>query len=242
MRTAPIVAAAVASAALAACSTVAETVRGPELAPMGYPAGMTPQTLAIVPQPQPQAASPNSLWRAGASTFFADQRARNIGDILTVRIEIDDRAQMANSTNRTRSSSVEAGVPNLLGFESSIAKVFPEAFDPSKMIGMNNETASNGAGVIARSERVSLTIAAVVVGKLPNGNLVIQGRQEVRTNAEVRELTIAGIVAPNDISSSNTIDHTQIAEARISYGGRGDVTRVQRPPLAQRAVERFSPF
>ena len=243
MRKAALIAsAALAASALAACSTVKETIRGPELAPMGYPAALTPQTLAIVPQPVPQPASPNSLWRAGASTFFADQRARRVGDILTVKIEIDDRAQMSNSTNRSRSNSVEAGVPNFFGLESSIARVMPQAFDPSKMIGMNGEQTSNGTGVIARSERVSLTVAAVVTGVLPNGNLVIQGRQEVRTNAEVRELTIAGIVAPNDISSANTIDHTQIAEARISYGGRGDVTRVQRPPLGQRVVERFSPF
>ncbi len=227
---------------LGACSTVKETVRGPELAPVGYPANMVPQTLNVAPVPTPQPASPNSLWRAGARTFFADQRARNIGDILTVQIDINDRAQVANSTNRTRTNSVEAGIPNLFGIESSIGKYMPEAFDPSKMIGMNGATASNGAGVIARSEKVSLTIAAVVVGVMPNGNLVIQGRQEVRTNAEVRELTVAGIVNPADISSANTIDHTQIAEARISYGGRGDVTTVQRAPLGQRVVERFSPF
>ena len=93
-----------------------------------------------------------------------------------------------------------------------------------------------------RSEKVSLTIAAVVTDVLANGNLVIQGRQEVRTNREVRELTVAGIVRPEDISSANTIAHTQIAEARISYGGRGDISRVQSTPAAQSLVERFSPF
>lgn len=243
MRNAPLIAVAVlAVAALGACSTVKETVAGPQLAPVGYPAGLAPQTLAIQPTPAPQPASPNSLWRAGARTFFADQRARNVGDILTVKIEIDDRAQVQNTTNRSRSNSVEAGIPNFLGLESHLGKVLPEAVDPSKLIGMNGETASNGTGVIQRSERVSLTVAAVVAGVLPNGNLVIQGRQEVRTNSELRELTVAGIVRPEDISAANTIDHTQIAEARISYGGRGDITRVQKPPVGQRLVERFSPF
>jgi flagellar L-ring protein precursor FlgH len=242
MRKAALVSAAIAAAALGACSTVRETIAGPQLAPVGYPAGLTPQTLQIAAQPTPQAASPNSLWRAGAQTFFADQRARRIGDILTVRIEIDDRAQVSNSTNRSRSNGVEAGVSHFVGLENSLGRAFPSGFDPTQMIGMNGETSSNGTGVISRSEKVSLTVAAVVVGVMPNGNLVIQGRQEVRTNAELRELTIAGIVSPADISSSNTIDHTQIAEARISYGGRGDVTRMQKPPVAQRIVERFSPF
>ncbi|MBX7250123.1 MAG: flagellar basal body L-ring protein FlgH [Caulobacteraceae bacterium] len=233
---------AVAAVSLCACSTVKETIAGPQLAPMGYPAGMTPQTLNIVPQPAPQAASPNSLWRTGARTFFADQRARNVGDILTVKIQIDDKAQVSNSTNRSRSNNVEAGVSHFFGLENSLGRAFPSGFDPNQMIGMNGETGSQGSGVISRSEKVNLTIAAVVTGVMPNGNLVIQGRQEVRTNAEVRELTVAGIVNPADISSQNTIDQTQIAEARISYGGRGDVTTVQRAPAAQRVVERFSPF
>lgn len=233
---------AVAAVSLCACSTVKETIAGPQLAPMGYPAGMTPQTLNIVAQPAPQPASPNSLWRTGARTFFADQRARNVGDILTVRIQIDDKAQVSNSTSRNRTNSVDSGISHLFGLENSLGRAFPSGFDPTQMIGMNGETTSQGAGTISRSEKVNLTIAAVVTGVMPNGNLVIQGRQEVRTNAEVRELTVAGIVNPADISSTNTVDQTQIAEARISYGGRGDVTTVQRAPVGQRVVERFSPF
>jgi flagellar L-ring protein precursor FlgH len=241
-KSALVLAVAALASSVAACSTVKETIAGPQLAPMGYPAGMTPQSLNIVPQPAPQAASPNSLWRTGARTFFADQRARNVGDILTVKIQIDDKAQVSNSTNRTRSNNVDAGVSHFFGLENSLGRAFPSGFDPTQMIGMNGDTASQGSGVISRSEKVNLTIAAVVTGVMPNGNLVIQGRQEVRTNAAVRELTVAGIVNPADISAANTIDQTQIAEARISYGGRGDVTTVQRAPVAQRVVERFSPF
>ena len=228
--------------ALGGCSTVKETLKGPELAPVGYPAQLAPlQQQQIPTQTPPQPASANSLWRTGARTFFNDQRARNIGDILTVQIEIDESAQLSNSTTRARSNSTTAGVPHFFGLESSLGKILPGGFSPSTMIDIAGAADSSGKGVIARSEKVSLTIAAVVTGVLPNGNLIIQGRQEVRANAELRELTVAGIVRPEDVSAANTIKHTQIAEARISYGGRGDVTRIQKPPAAQALTERFSP-
>jgi flagellar L-ring protein precursor FlgH len=244
MRTALIVTAAALS--LTACSTAVEAVRGPELAPMTYPAALVPANQTYLPTAEQQradrAASANSLWRTGARTFFGDQRARRVGDIVTVNIDIDDRAQTQNSTQRTRSNDISAGVTNLFGLEGSLGQLFPGGFDPENMVGMGGESNAAGSGTVNRSEKVSLTIAAVVSDVLPNGNLVIQGRQEVRTNREVRELTIAGIVRPEDISSANTIQHTQIAEARISYGGRGDISRVQASPAAQSLVERFSPF
>ena len=227
---------------LPACSTVKETLKGPELAPMGYPAAVMPVSQPMMVQAAPQPASANSLWRTGARTFFNDQRARNVGDILTVQIDIDDSAQVSNSTTRTRSNDMKAGVPHFFGLESSLGKILPGGYDPSSMVEMSGGVNSAGSGQVARSEKVSLTIAAVVTQVLPNGNLIIQGRQEVRTNGEVRELTVAGIVRPEDITAANTIKHTQIAEARISYGGRGDISRVQKAPAAQSLTERFSPF
>jgi flagellar L-ring protein FlgH len=227
---------------LGACSTAIETVRGPELAPIGYPAQLVPVTQAYQEPPQPRSASANSLWRTGARAFFGDQRARNVGDILTVSIRIDDRAQTNNTTTRSRSNDITGGVTNFFGLENSLGRAFPGGFDPQNLVGVEGSSNANGTGSVSRSERVDLTIAAVVTDILSNGNLVIQGRQEVRTNREVRELTVAGIVRPEDISSANTIAHTQIAEARISYGGRGDISRVQATPAAQSLVERFSPF
>lgn len=226
---------------LGACSTAVEAVRGPELAPIGYPAALMPVEQAVLPAEAP--ASAGSLWRTGARTFFRDQRARRVGDILTVRINIDDRASVQNSTQRRRANDYQAGIGALFGLEGdTLGRAFPGGFDAGNMIELGGESGSSGSGVIQRAERVNLTIAAVVTAVMPNGNLVIQGRQEVRTNREVRELTVAGIVRPEDISSANTIDHTQIAEARISYGGRGDVSRVQAAPAGQSLVERFSPF
>ena len=240
MRKVLILAAAASALSLGACSTITETVKGPELAPVGYPAALAPVEQAYLPPPTP--ASANSLWRTGARSFFGDQRARRVGDILTVNIDINDRAQTQNSTQRSRSNSASGGVTNFFGLENSLGRAFPGGFDPAKMVGTEGETNASGSGSVNRSERVNLTVAAVVTAVMPNGNMVIQGRQEVRTNREVRELTVAGIVRPEDISSANTIAHTQIAEARISYGGRGDISRMQATPAAQSLVERFSPF
>ena len=232
---------------LGACSTITEAVRGPELAPVGYPAALVPRDQAVAPlvsarEPAPGPASANSLWRTGARAFFADQRAGRVGDILTVLIDIDDSAKTINSTTSSRTSGITAGVPHFLGLESSLGKILPGGFDPANAIATNSKTSNAGAGAVNRAEKISLTIAAVVTAVLPNGNLVIQGTQEVRTNTDLRQLTVAGVVRPEDISSSNTVRHTQIAEARISYGGRGDISRVQKTPAGQSLVERFSPF
>ena len=127
-------------------------------------------------------------------------------------------------------------------FESTIGKVFPSQFDPANAIETASDNSNSGSGTIQRQEKISLTIAATVAQVLPNGNMVIQGTQEVKTNNELRQLTVSGIVRPEDITAANTIRHTQIAEARINYGGRGDQSRVQRTPAGQALVEQFSPF
>ncbi|MFN3538175.1 MAG: flagellar basal body L-ring protein FlgH, partial [Brevundimonas sp.] len=196
----------------------------------------------ILPPPEARPASANAIWRTGSRTFFGDQRARNVGDILTVAIDIRDRAQTQNSTQRSRSNEINSGVSNFFGLETQAADAIGGAFDPSALVGFGGGSTSSGSGSVSRSENINLTIAAVVTAVLPNGNMVIQGRQEVRTNREVRELTVAGIVRPEDISSANVIRHDQIAEARIHYGGRGDISRVQAAPAAQSLVERFNPF
>ena len=244
MRRPVLIAAALLLAPLAACSTVKEAVKGPDLAPVGYPAQLAPiqQQFVSAREPAPQPASANSLWRVGARAFFNDQRASRVGDILTVLIDIDDSANTKNQTASSRTSGTKAGVPHLLGLESSLGKILPGGFSAANALETNSTTNNAGAGSVQRSEKISLTIAAVVSSLLPNGNMVIQGTQEVRTNAEVRQLTVAGIVRPEDISSANTIKHTQIAEARISYGGRGDISRVQKTPAGQSLIEKFSPF
>jgi flagellar L-ring protein precursor FlgH len=226
--------------ALGACTTVSETVHGPQLSAVGYPAQLMPMKQEVIQPKEP--ASANTLWRTGARAFFKDQRASKVGDILTVAIDINDNASVQNQTKTDRTTAADGGFSNLFGLESSIAKVLPGSPDPAHLVNTGSTSSMAGAGSVSRSEAVSLTIAAVVTALLPNGNLVIQGRQEVRVNQELRELTIAGIVRPEDITAANTIRHTQIAEARVSYGGRGAITRVQKVPAGQALLEQFTPF
>jgi flagellar L-ring protein precursor FlgH len=230
-----------AAAPLGACSSIKEAIRGPELTPMSYPGQLTPQSQQVMSiaasarEPPPQPASANSLWRSGARAFFDDQRASRVGDILTVLINIDDSAKTSNATNASRSSANQFGVPNFFGLE----KILPNS---GNALNTTTSLANTGTGGITRQEQITLTIAAVVTEVLPNGNLVIQGRQEVKTNNDTRILTVAGIVRPEDITSSNTILHTQIAEARINYGGQGDVSAVQKTPGGTALLQRFIPF
>jgi flagellar L-ring protein precursor FlgH len=227
------------------CSHVVDAVKGPSMAPMGYPAELVGQnqvmTLASAHEGQPQPASANSLWRSGARAFFFDQRASKVGDILTVLITINDNANIQNQTAASRTGANTSGISNLFGLESTLGKVLPHTFGPNTL-NTNSSLANSGTGTITRQDQINLTIAAVVTKVLPNGNLVIQGRQEVKTNQDLRELTVAGIVRPEDITSTNTINHTQIAEARIDYGGRGDLAAVQKTPAGTALLQRFSPF
>ena len=239
---------------LGACGTIKDTIKGPKLTDMSRPALAASMTAspAVIASSTPNALAPsaisppgataNSLWRPGARAFFIDQRANKAGDILTVMISIDDSAKLSNSTSAARQNATKGQISHVLGLEGTLAKIMPKGFDPANAIDQSGNTTSAGTGTMDRQEQISLTVAAVVTGVLPNGNLIIQGSQEVRTNGELRELTVAGIVRPEDISSANTIKHTQIAEARISYGGRGDLTRVQRTPAGQALMEQFSPF
>ncbi len=180
-----------------------------------------------------------SLFRTGSKAFFRDQRAARLGDILTVRINIADKAQVDNTTTRTRTNSENAQAPSLFGLESLAAGT---AINPSNLANLGSQSRSTGNGQIQRADTINLTVAALVTGVLPNGNLLIKGRQEVRVNFEVRELIIAGIVRPEDITRDNTIMHTQIAEARIAYGGRGQLSDVQQARYGQQILDAVMPF
>ena len=182
----------------------------------------------------------NSLWRPGSKAFFRDQRARAIGDILTVSIEINDSAQLRNETQKSRSGSESMGAPRLFGLEAS--KLVPSTVNPATLLDVTGDSSNRGSGQIARNEKIALQVAAVVQQVLPNGNLVINGRQEVRVNHEVRELGITGIVRPEDIMSDNRITYEKIADARVTYGGRGALSDVQQPRYGTQILDILSPF
>lgn len=186
------------------------------------------------PPPAMAALPPDaSLFRAGAGAFLGDQRASHKGDILTVRINVADRAEVGNTTARTRGGSENAGLSTALGL--GITKSDP-------LIAGSSKSQFNGSGNISRSETISMTMSAIVTDVLPNGNLMIRGRQEIRVNYELRELIVTGMVRPQDIGRDNSIRHTQIAEARISYGGRGQLTQAQQARWGQQIYDALFPF
>ncbi len=230
---------------LSGCGTtdkISEIGKAPDLTPMGVTPKRLPQQVALpMPAPEPEHRISNSLWRTGSRAFFKDQRANRVGDILTVAINITDQAQLANETVRKRVSSEAAGLPNFLGYENVIKHIAPSV-DPTNLINANSTTSTDGTGTVKRQESITMTVAAIVTQVLPNGNLVIEGHQEVRVNFEVRDLYIGGVVNPADISNTNQISHTQIAEARLSYGGRGQLTDVQQPGYGQQFWDMVFPF
>jgi flagellar L-ring protein precursor FlgH len=193
-----------------------------------------------MPTPQPASYSPNSLWRNGSRAFFKDQRAHQVGDILTVTVNLNDKAVIANETQRSRENKEDSGITDFLG--SKTIKTPATALLPGRILTADSSASSDGKGSVNRSEALVTNVAGVVTQVLPNGNLVVEGKQEVRVNFEVRELIVAGIVRPEDIQSDNTIDSTKIAEARIAYGGRGQITDVQQPRYGQQALDILLPF
>ncbi len=197
-----------------------------------------------MPMPPVEHASyaPNSLWRTGSRAFFKDQRARQIGDLVTVKVKVTDKAQLDNKTTRSRKSGDDMGVDNLFGLESSTGGVIAKGANAGSLFKTDTNSSSEGNGTVRRAETLATNVAAVVTQALPNGNLVIEGKQEVRVNFEVRELIVAGVIRPEDIESDNTIDSTKIAQARIAYGGRGQLTDVQQPRYGQQVMDILLPF
>ena len=202
-------------------------------------AGYKPVSMPM-PAPQPASFNPNSLWRNGSRAFFKDQRAHQIGDILTVQVNITDKANIANETQRSRTGAEDSSITNFFGITK--VPLTNVAIPPGKLLTTDSTSSSDGKGSVNRQEALQTNVAAVVTQLLPNGNLVVEGKQEIRVNFEIRELIVAGIVRPEDIQSDNTIDSSKIAQARIAYGGRGQITDVQQPRLGQQAFDILLPF
>jgi flagellar L-ring protein precursor FlgH len=188
------------------------------------------------------------LWRPGARQFFKDERARAVGDIVTVNVNIADQAQVQDATNESRNTTENANLSNFFGAEaagasgvSGLGHIFKNV-DPAKLVNLGSQNGFTGSASTDRQDTISTTIAAIVTQVLPNGNLVIYGNQEVRVNNEVRDLTISGIIRRVDITSNDTINQNQIAEERISYGGRGQLTQMQQPPYGDQLYNILFPF
>jgi flagellar L-ring protein precursor FlgH len=223
-------------AALSGCgSDLREVGREPALSPVG--SGITGSTNApySYPEAPPAPVKKFSLWDDRQSRLFTDPRALRDGDILTVRIKLNDKANFKNQNDRSRTAARKLGYDVTLGWEGNSTSGKGDA-------ALSSNTETNADGEIKRSENLELNVAAVVTEVLPNGNLLIRGSQEVRVNAELRVLTIAGMVRPSDIGAENTISYERIAEARISYGGRGRVSEIQQPAYGQQILDQVLPF
>lgn len=204
--------------------------------------GYKPMTWPLPETPPKDSQYSNSLWQPGARAFFRDQRAARVGDILRVRIAIDNRAEVKNDTDRTRDSTEAVGAPKVFGLEGKLKYLTPGTPEPDNLFDITGSSSSAGTGEIKREERIETEVAALITQVLPNGNYVIDGSQEIRINHEIREVSVKGVVRPQDIDSDNTIDSSQVAQARIVYGGRGVLSDVQQPRWGQQAIEVLSPF
>lgn len=184
----------------------------------------------------------SSTWSASSGSLLGDRRATQMGDILTVVIEIDEKAEISNSTSRSRSSGENMDMPQLFGLPQRLGTRLPEGADGTNPVDIGSSSSSDGDGSVKRKEKLTLRVAATVTEVLPNGVFRIQGSQEVRVNFEIRELLVGGYVRPDDISRSNTITYDKIASARISYGGRGQIMDVQQPRYGQQIADIVLPF
>jgi flagellar L-ring protein precursor FlgH len=232
------------SAITSSCSSIdrlSQIGEQPKLAAIENPAAQPGYKPVQMPMPKPETASynANSLWRNGSRAFFKDQRAARIGDLLTVTVNITDKANIANETQRSRTNKEDSGITDFIGAKTitQVNKILP-----GRILSADSTASSDGKGSVNRQEALQTNVAAVVMQVLPNGNLVVEGKQEIRVNFEIRELIVAGIVRPEDIQSDNTIDSSKIAQARIAYGGRGQITDIQQPRYGQQVMDVLLPF
>ena len=239
--------------AVAGCDKYAAQ-HDPRITGMQLNAQTMPEASSVqVPMPPPEPprvltrAEGASLWRVGSRGFFGDQRATKVGDILTVDINIDDKAKLQNASQRSRDGTQSMGFPTFFGYGKQIDKILPgvgqnDLPTGGNIVDLGSTSSANGSGSIARNETIDLKVAALVIQKLANGDLVIAGRQEVKVNHELRELRVAGIIRPQDIRMDNTISYEKIAEARIAYGGRGQLSAVQQPRYGQDFLNVVLPY
>jgi flagellar L-ring protein precursor FlgH len=194
------------------------------------------------PNAEPTLHQAGSIWATGARAFFKDQRAKAVGDVVKVTIAINDSAKLQNESQENRDDTNKAGITNFFGFEQQIPKFLWHSAKPDSLVNTNTTLATDGKGQINRQEQITTTLAAIVTQILPSGNMVIVGKQEVRVNYDVRELQLTGIVRPSDIDQLNSISYDKIAEARISYGGRGRQSDLQQPHYGTQLLDVVYPF
>lgn len=183
-----------------------------------------------------------SLWTSSPKSLFGDRRASQLGDILTVMIEIDDEAEISNSANQDRQSTENFGLAAFFGLPQILNRQMPEGATTTPAIDVSRGSNVTGNGSIKREEKMTLRLAAQVVGVMPNGYLELAGQQQIMVNNEVRHLKVSGLVRTQDISRLNIITYDKIADARIYYGGKGQVSNTVKVPSGSRLLQKIVPF
>ena len=218
------------------CATPpADIGRAPDMSPIGHGLQSNVTPFASYDFPASPRSSPQSLWDDDRANLFRDPRATRVGDVLTVKIEMDDKAKLGNSSDRTTTSKIGNGFDVTPGIGTTPFKMAPQ-------LDINSTSAATGVGNVDRSEKIAFSVAAVVTGVLPDGNMLVSGSQEMRVNDELRIINVAGVVRPRDTSKDNSISYDKIAEARISYGGRGRMSEIQQPAWGQQVYDAIKPF
>lgn len=195
-------------------------------------------------QEQQDPTSEASLWTAnGHRGLFQDLRASKVGDLVTVNIVETSKANKKADTKSSRQSSIDAGITNMMGYETKLKKFgIKPAFSNTNMFNADMQNSFNGSGETSRDESMTASITARVIDVMPDGNLLIRGTREVRVNNETQFITLSGLIRPSDISPDNTVLSSYIADAKIAYTGRGPVSDKQRPGWLMRAVDFIWPF
>jgi len=230
--------------ALSGCARLEDIGKAPEFTPLNN----SEERRAMISPSLPLETNPAapiteaSLWSGSRRSLLGDRRAVRQGDILTVVVEIDEEAEISNASERSRAGSESLGIPSLFGLPQRLDERLPNGATSADAVSINSASSSSGDGSVRRNEKLTLRVAATIVDVLPNGVLAISGSQELRVNYEMRELLVSGYVRPEDISRQNEITYDKIASARVSYGGRGQISDVQQPRVGQQVLDVILPF
>jgi len=230
--------------AISACGRLDHLGKPPSFSPNTETSEHVAMLMPGLPlQTQPQrTVDQSSLWSGARQSLLGDRRAMTKGDIMTVVIEIDEKAEISNDTARSRKGSESMGVSDLFGVPQRINQSLPQGASMADAVALESNSQTVGKGSVKRKEKLTLRVAVTIVDVLPNGVLAISGSQELRVNFELRELLVTGYVRPEDISRQNEITYDKIASARVSYGGRGQITDVQQSRYGQQILDTVLPF
>lgn len=176
-----------------------------------------------------------SLWSGQTLSveYFTDLRAKRVGDILTIRVVENVRAQQAAGTDTSREADVSMGISELFGLQNYL----PSDLGLDALLGGSSSRNFKGGGSNSRSNNLSATISATVVEVTASGQLVVEATRFMKVNQEEENLTLRGIVRATDVSPTNEVLSTKLANLEVRYGGQGVIGSNLKPGILMRIVQ-----